>query len=162
MNTAYIGIGSNIGDPIHYVKTAISALSKLERSNLEICSSFYITAPIGKLDQPNFVNAVVKLKTEFSASDLLHHLQKIESDNGRLRLEENGPRTLDLDILLYGQLTTNSVELAIPHPQLHLRAFVLYPLHEIAPEINIPGRGNISAWIPFVANQKILKLSRLK
>jgi 2-amino-4-hydroxy-6-hydroxymethyldihydropteridine diphosphokinase len=109
-------------------------------------------------DQPDFINAVAALETTLAPEALLEALLDLEQRFGRLRAEKNGPRTLDLDLLLYNELELQLPRLTLPHPRLHLRAFVLLPLAEIAPHLQLPRRGSIAAWLPAVANQGIRKL----
>ena len=158
MNTAYVALGANLGDPAATIRAAFGALANLPESRVVRCSSLYRTAPVGNIEQPEFINAVAKLETTLSPESLLDALLDIETRFGRLRAEKNGPRTLDLDLLLYNNQQVDLPRLTLPHPRLHLRAFVLHPLAEIAPEIVIPGRGSLAAWLPAVAIQGIAKL----
>jgi len=158
MNTAFIALGANLGDPAATVKAAFAALANLPDSRIVHCSSLYRTAPVGITEQPEFVNAVAQLETDLAPEALLDALLEIEQRFGRIRAERNGPRTLDLDLLLYGDQFVSLPRLTLPHPRLHLRAFVLYPLAEIAPNLEIPGRGTVAAWLPAVANQGIVRL----
>ncbi len=139
MIRTYIGLGSNLAHPIQQIKTAIDALKNLPQSHLIATSRLHQTAPVGFLDQPDFINAAVMLDTQLSARNLLMKLQHIEKDQGRIRNHErNRPRTLDLDILLYGDNIIEEPDLTIPHPRLKERAFVLYPLAEIAADLTLP------------------------
>ena len=158
MSTAYIALGANLGDPASTVRAAFGALANLPESRVVHCSSLYRTAPVGIVDQPEFVNAVAQLETMLAPEALLDALLDIEHRFGRIRGEKDGPRTLDLDLLLYNDQFIDLPRLTLPHPRLHLRAFVLQPLAEIAPDLVIPGRGNIGAWLPAVANQGIVRL----
>ena len=158
MNTAYIALGANLGDPAATVRAAFAALANLPESRLVHSSSLYRTAPVGITAQPEFVNAVAQLETTLAPESLLDALFDIELRFGRIRADKNGPRTLDLDLLLYGHQFIDLPRLTLPHPRLHLRAFVLKPLAEIAPDLVIPGRGSLAAWLPAVANQGIVKL----
>lgn len=158
MNTAYIALGANLGDPASTIRAAFGALANLPESRVVHCSSLYRTAPVGILDQPEFVNAVAQLETKLAPEALLDALLDIEQRFGRIRAEKDGPRTLDLDLLLYNDQFLDLPRLTLPHPRLHLRAFVLQPLAEIAPDLVIPGRGSINAWLPAVANQGIVRL----
>jgi 2-amino-4-hydroxy-6-hydroxymethyldihydropteridine diphosphokinase len=146
MNTAYVALGANLGDPASTVRAAFGALANLPESRITRCSSLYRTTPVGIAEQPDFINAVVALATTLAPETLLDELLELESRFGRQRAEKNGPRTLDLDLLLY-----NDIFLDLP-------AFVLQPLAEIAPDLQIPGRGGIGAWLPAVANQGIARL----
>ena len=157
-NTAYIALGANLGDPAATVRAAFGALANMTGSRVVHSSSMYRTAPVGITEQPEFVNAVAQLETSLAPEDLLDALLDIEHRFGRVRAERNGPRTLDLDILLYNDQLIDLPRLTLPHPRLHLRAFVLQPLAEIAPDLVIPGRGTVAAWLPAVANQGIVRL----
>jgi 2-amino-4-hydroxy-6-hydroxymethyldihydropteridine diphosphokinase len=136
LTTAYIGIGSNMGDKKAACRRAIELLAKAGR--VAAVSSFYCTEPVGYPDQEEFVNAVVKLETPLSPPALLAQCHVIEDELGRSRLFRWGPRTIDLDILLYGEKVRNDAELTIPHPLMSARAFVLIPLAEIAAEVVHP------------------------
>lgn len=158
MKTAYVALGANLDDPATTVRAAFAALANLPDSRIVHCSSLYRTAPVGLADQPEFINAVAELETSLAPEALLDALLEIEQRFGRIRAERNGPRTLDLDLLLYDDQCVDLPRLTLPHPRLHLRAFVLQPLAEIAPDLEIPGRGTVAAWLPAVANQGIVKL----
>ena len=158
MNTAYVALGANLGDPSATIRAAFGALANLPESRVVHCSSLYRTAPVGNTEQPEFINAVAALETTLAPEALLDALFDIEARFGRIRAEKNGPRTLDLDLLLYNNQQLNLPRLTLPHPRLHLRAFVLYPLAELAPDLQLPGRGSIAAWLPAVANQGISRL----
>ena len=158
MNTAYVALGANLGDPAPAVLAAFAALANLPESRVARCSSLYRTAPVGILSQPDFVNAVAVLETTLTPEALLDALLDIEARFGRIRRERNGPRTLDLDLLLYDDIELDLPRLTLPHPRLHLRAFVLLPLAEVAPDLAFPRRGSLAAWLPAVANQGIVRL----
>jgi 2-amino-4-hydroxy-6-hydroxymethyldihydropteridine diphosphokinase len=158
MNTAYVALGANLGNPKATVLAAFAALANLPESRVARCSSLYRTAPVGILSQPDFVNAVALLETTLAPETLLDALLDIEARFGRIRRERNGPRTLDLDLLLYDDIELDLPRLTLPHPRLHLRAFVLLPLAEVAPDLAIPRRGSLAAWLPAVANQGIVRL----
>lgn len=158
MTIAYVALGANLGDPAATVLAAFGALANLPASRVVHTSSLYRTAPVGITEQPEFVNAVAQLDTALAPEDLLDALFDLEHRFGRIRAEKNGPRTLDLDLLLYGDLEFDLPRLTLPHPRLHLRAFVLQPLAEIAPDLRLPRRGSIAAWLPAVANQGIVRL----
>jgi 2-amino-4-hydroxy-6-hydroxymethyldihydropteridine diphosphokinase len=139
---AYIGIGSNLNDPVIQVQQAFQALAKLPASQLIARSPRYRSAPVGgPPDQPDYLNAVAALDTALNPDELLAALQAIEIQQGRVRTVRWGPRTLDLDVLLYGSLQRDDPRLTLPHPRLQERAFVLYPLYDIAPDLVIPGKG---------------------
>jgi 2-amino-4-hydroxy-6-hydroxymethyldihydropteridine diphosphokinase len=158
MKVAYIALGANIGDPAATIRSAFDALSNLAGVRLVQASSLYRTAPVGFENQPDFINAVARIETALPPQALLEALLGLEADFGRIRQEKNGPRTLDLDLLLYDGQVLDAPDLTLPHPRLHLRAFVLVPLAEIAPDLAIPGRGTVAAWLPAVANQAIERL----
>jgi 2-amino-4-hydroxy-6-hydroxymethyldihydropteridine diphosphokinase len=138
---AYIALGSNLEDPVSQVNAGFAALAALPVTRLVAQSALYRTAPVGYAGQPDFINAVAAVETALSPRALLDALLAIERSHGRLRDFPNAPRTLDLDILLYGDLQLQENGLTIPHPRLHERAFVLVPLAEITPQCAIPGRG---------------------
>jgi len=140
--TAYVGLGSNLENPREQVLAAFDELAGLPETRLVRRSALYRSAPIGHEAQPDFVNAVARLETELAPPRLLEALQRIESRHGRERSFPGAPRTLDLDLLLYGDAVIASPALTLPHPRMHQRAFVLRPLAEIAPEASVPGRGN--------------------
>ena len=131
MTSAYIGLGSNLQDPARQLGTALMALERLPGSKLASVSRMYRSAAIGPGSQPAYLNAVARLDTELPPLPLLHALQQIEQSQGRIRTVRWGPRSLDLDILLYGNSVIDTPELRIPHPAMHLRNFVIYPLAQI-------------------------------
>jgi len=135
VTTAYVGIGSNLNDPRAQVLQAFTELEGLPHTRVVKKSSLYRSAPIGHAAQPDFINAVAQLETGLPAERLLAELHALEARHGRQRSFANAPRTLDLDVLLYGDAQMSSPSLTIPHPRLHERAFVLKPLLEIAPQL---------------------------
>lgn len=139
MITVFIAVGSNLGDPVTQAKVAIEAIKQLPKSHTVSCSSLYSSTPMGPQDQPDYINAVVEIQTELTPLELLDCTQTIELEQGRVRKEERwGPRTLDLDILLYGNEVMDSERLTVPHYGMKEREFVLYPLAEIAPNLTLP------------------------
>ena len=140
-HTAYIALGSNIGDSEAYLKEAIDKLDHLPTSRVEKVSSFLVTAPYGVTDQPDFLNGCLKLRTLLYPYELLAELNRIEKEAGRERIIHWGPRTIDLDILLYGDCVMHTETLTIPHSEMHKRQFVLEPLSEIAPYVKHPVLG---------------------
>lgn len=136
-HTAYIGLGSNLDDPRRQVETALAELGRLPRSHLKAASSLYQSRPLGP-PQPDYINAVAALETDLAPLELLDQLQSLEERHRRVRVERWGPRTLDLDLLLYDDQVIDQPRLQVPHPELHRRAFVLYPLAEIAPDLALP------------------------
>lgn len=154
----FIALGANLGDPVATVNAALVALRGLPQTQFIAASSLYRTAPVGLKHQPDFINAVVELSAVSSAPDLLQSLFAIEERFGRQRSVRNAPRTLDLDLLLYGDAVSDDPQLTLPHPRLHERAFVLAPLAEIAPQLSIQGRGRVSDLLVLCADQQIEKL----
>jgi 2-amino-4-hydroxy-6-hydroxymethyldihydropteridine diphosphokinase len=133
---AYVGIGSNLDDPRAHVTRAFDELDQLPHTRVVRKSSLYRSAPLGYAAQPDFVNAVAQLETALPAERLLDELQQLEARHGRTRSFANAPRTLDLDVLLFGDLELRTKALTVPHPRMHERAFVLEPLLEIAPHLH--------------------------
>lgn len=159
MNLAFVALGANLDDPVAQVRAAGAALANVPDSRLLRLSSLYRTAPVGIRAQPDFINAVAALATRLPPPQLLDALFAVERRFGRRREFYQAPRTLDLDLLLYDELVVDSLPLSVPHPRMHLRAFVLAPLLEIAPHCRIPGRGSAVAWLPAVSMQRIEKLA---
>lgn len=155
MVAAFVGLGSNLADPVFQLQRACLRLDALPQTRLEAASRLYRSAPVGYLEQPDFVNAVVRLETELSAPQLLKHLLQLEHLQGRERKRLYGPRTLDLDILLYQQQTIQCPGLTVPHPHMHRRAFVLKPLLDIAPHQTIPGQGEAERLLSRLTEQQI-------
>ena len=156
---SYVGIGSNLDDPVARVRMGLAALQGLPGSALVTFSSLYRTTPIGITDQPEFVNAVAALDTQLAPTVLLRELLAIERAAGRRRgTVQGGPRTLDLDLLLYGDLEITSADVTIPHPRMHERAFVLAPLFEIAPMLRIPMKGAVSMLLGRCEAQSVVRL----
>ncbi|EKO3655107.1 2-amino-4-hydroxy-6-hydroxymethyldihydropteridine diphosphokinase [Vibrio metschnikovii] len=145
MTIAYIAVGSNLAKPILQAKQAIEALKQLPKSQFIAASSLYSSTPMGPQDQPEYINAVVVIDTQLSPLALLDCTQAIEQEQGRERKAERwGPRTLDLDILLYGDEIIDSPRLTVPHYGMKVREFVLYPLDEIAPDLSLPDGTKLS------------------
>jgi 2-amino-4-hydroxy-6-hydroxymethyldihydropteridine diphosphokinase len=139
MNAVYLGLGSNLATPEQQLQCAITSLAALADSELVCCSSFYASRPMGPQDQPDYVNAVALINTTLTPRQLLAETQAIEQQQGRVRKANQwGPRTLDIDILLYGDVSLQSTQLTIPHYGMKQREFVLYPLFEIAPDLVLP------------------------
>lgn len=154
---AYLGLGANLGDAQATLHAAIDALRALPNGRVVGLSSFYRSAPI-EASGPDYLNAVVALTTTLPPLALLHAVQAIEQAHGRERPYHNAPRTLDIDLLLYGDVQINTTELTLPHPRLTERAFVLYPLLEIAPT-SLPVLGELAQYLPAVTGQQIEKLA---
>jgi len=156
---AYIGIGSNLDDPVRQVKEALEELDTIPDSILISKSGLYGSKPMGPADQPEYVNAVAALDTLLSPEELLQALQKIEQRLGREPGGEKwGPRVIDLDLLLYGKKKISSDTLTVPHPGMHERDFVIIPLAEIAGNMSIPGKGQLSTLIAACENHSVKKL----
>lgn len=142
---AFIGLGSNLDDPESHVLAAFDELSRLPSTRVVARSSLYRSSPLGYLDQPDFINAVAEVETGLGPHELLAALLALEQRHGRRRDFLNGPRTLDLDVLLYGGLVLHEHGLTLPHPRIGERAFVLLPLLELDPDCEIPGGGRADA-----------------
>ncbi len=140
---AYVGVGSNLGDPAARVRAAFGALAGLPQTQLIATSRLYRTAPFGPVPQGDFINAVAGLLTQLGAEDLLRQLRAIETAAGRVREQRWGPRTLDLDLLVYGDQRIDTPDLTVPHPGIAERGFVLAPLLDLAPTLEIPGMGRV-------------------
>jgi 2-amino-4-hydroxy-6-hydroxymethyldihydropteridine diphosphokinase len=158
MHSIFIGLGSNLENPQKKIKDAIQLINKIDDVTINSTSSLYETPPVGFLDQPNFINAVVQISSTINYNELLIKLFDIERIFGRIRKEKNGPRTLDLDILLFDDLILESESLIIPHPRMHERLFVLIPLLEISPAIIIPKYGSASSLVSKLKMQNIKKV----
>ncbi len=178
--TAYIGLGSNLADragqtlvprgpgfvrpctsPADMVRAGMEALAGLAQTRVETCSSLYRSAPIGLTAQPDFVNAACRVRTELAAPALMQALLDIEHRHGRVRDDvKGGPRTLDLDLLLYGAEILDASGLTVPHPRLHERAFVLQPLHELDATLAVPGRGRVADLLAACRGQRVERLER--
>ena len=159
---AYVGMGSNLQEPRAQLEQAVTAMKRLPHSRLVAISFLYDSAPIGPPDQPRYLNAAVKLVTQLPPVELLLHLQDIERAQQRRRTAERwGPRTLDLDLLLYGAQRIDDDVLTVPHPRLAERAFALYPLRDLDPDLTIPGRGKLLALMPSVADQSLSMIGPL-
>lgn len=156
---AHIGLGANLADPEKQVRAALDELAAAPGIMLERKSSLYRTAPIGYDNQPDFINAVARVRTTLEPQALLDALLDIERTHGRVREFLNAPRTLDLDVLLYEDRVISTDTLNVPHPRAHLRAFVLLPLLEVSPDVIIPGIGPASAWLAHCQDQPIQRIA---
>jgi len=155
---ATVGLGANLNDPAAQVEYALAELDRLPGTRLLAQSSLYASAPVGYVDQPDFINAVAQVETDLAPRALLAALLDIEHRHGRERSFRNAPRTLDLDLLLYGNAHFHEDGLTLPHPRMTERAFVLLPLLEIAPAALIPGRGRAADWLAACADQLVTVL----
>ena len=140
---AYIGLGSNLGQPFQQIRDAIKALDEHQDVDVVNTSGFYLSKPMGPEDQPDYVNAVIEIKTTMTAEKLLACCQSIEIQQGRIKVRHWGERSIDLDILLYAEQQIETDALVIPHPGICLRDFVYMPLLEVDPEIVVPGKGSL-------------------
>ena len=157
--TAYVGIGSNLDGPAAHVIRAFDDLSRLPQTSLVARSPLYKSPPMGPQGQPDFINAVAALETRLEARALMRALLGIEMHHGRRRDGTRwGPRSLDLDLLLYGDTVSHTPELVLPHPGMHERAFVLYPLADIAPGLTIPGSGTVEELRARQADARVVRL----
>ena len=158
MHQAFIALGSNLQDPQAQVERALQTIANTPNIKLIKASSLFKTAPIGYDNQPDFINAVAEIETDLSPLELLHSLLEIETQHGRERPFPNAPRVLDLDVLLYGNIELNTAELTLPHPRMYRRGFVMLPLAEIAPKINIGNHGYADELASKCDNQGVSKL----
>lgn len=157
MIPVFIAIGSNLANPLLQVEAALAALANLPHSRLVKTSSFYRTKPLGPQNQPDYLNAVVKLETELAAEQLLDATQAIELNQGRQRKGQRwGARTLDLDLLLYGTQVIHSERLTVPHYDMKNREFMLYPLAEIAPDLHFPDGSTLQAALKKIDRRGLL------
>ncbi len=154
MDGVYVGLGANLGDAAAALAAAVAALAALDATDVVAVSPTYRSAPIDA-SGPDFLNAVVRLRTGLAPEALLAALQDIEAAHGRERPYRHAPRTLDLDLLLYGKVCLDTPTLSVPHPRLHLRAFVLRPLADLCPDLVVPGRGALGDLLPAVAGQRL-------
>ena len=154
---AYVGAGANLGDTRQAIESAVEALAHRREIEVLRTSRLYRSASMGA-EGPDYLNAVIELRTVLGPLQLLHELRAIETAHGRQRSYPNAPRTLDLDLLLYGDCELALPTLQVPHPRLHERAFVLHPLAELSPDLVVPGLGFIADLLPTVADQPVDRL----
>ena len=146
MTRVWLAIGSNLASPLQQVNAALAALAQIPDTRVVTVSAFYRTPPLGPQDQPDYLNAAVALETALEPEALLDHTQRIELQQGRVRKDERwGPRTLDLDIMLFGDRVMNTPRLTVPHYDMKNRGFMLWPLFEIAPELTFPDGERLTA-----------------
>lgn len=155
VHRAFIALGSNLDDPAFHVQRAFGELARVPSCHLLTHSALYRSAPVGRLDQPDFINAVAQIETTLAPHGLLEALLEIEHSHGRVREYPNAPRTLDLDLLLYDDLQCDKRGLILPHPRMHQRAFVLQPLLEIAPDCRIPRHGAVIELLATCGGQRV-------
>jgi 2-amino-4-hydroxy-6-hydroxymethyldihydropteridine diphosphokinase len=154
----WIGIGSNLGDPVGQVRDSFDALDAIPGTTLRQTSGLYRTAPMGPQDQPDYINAVAKLETRLAPNALLDAMQAIERSAGRARTIKWGPRVLDLDLLTYGDQCLDEAGLQVPHPGIRDRNFVLLPLLSVAPDLEIPGLGSVRQLAAATGDEGIVRL----
>jgi len=160
---AYIGLGSNLASPEQQVEFALAELDAIEQTRLLTWSSLYRTAPIDVPgEQPDYINAVALLRTKLAPEALLAALRAIELRHGERAESRNAPRALDLDLLMVDEIQRTTHDLVLPHPRLHQRAFVLVPLREIAPEIEVPGQGSAKRLLAAIANDPRQRVIRVR
>ncbi|HKE43958.1 MAG TPA: 2-amino-4-hydroxy-6-hydroxymethyldihydropteridine diphosphokinase [Steroidobacteraceae bacterium] len=160
---AYVGLGSNLDGPQAQVLSAFTHLAAIARTRCVVQSRLYVSTPLGPADQPDFVNAAAGLLTQLSAVELLHELKRIESDMGRTPPPVRwGPRRIDLDLLLYDGLRLQEPGLTLPHPGIHARNFVLYPLADIAPALFVPGHGPVDELARQLGSKGLRPLARAR
>jgi|SRR5215831_8020204 len=159
MSTAFVALGSNLDDPVMQVRRGLARLASLPQTRLARSSALYRNPPVGYLEQPDFVNAVAMIETGLGPRELLETLLEIEREHGRARAIPKGPRTLDLDLALYGDRMIEEPGLIVPHPRLAERAFVLLPIAEIAPDAVVPGKGRIADLVKAVDASGMVKIS---
>lgn len=152
--TAWIALGANLGEPRRQLEAALVELDATPGISVRRRSNWYRSIPFGPVEQDDFINGVAELATRLGPIELLDVLQAIETAHGRTREQRWGPRTLDLDILLYANQVIETDRLAVPHPGIRERNFVLYPLHELEPELEIPGLGSVASLVAGLAGQK--------
>ncbi len=158
MTLTYVGLGANIGEPRRQIEAAIEEMKNIPGTKVLLISGMYKSAPVGYADQPDFLNAVAQLDTGLAAEALLERLQDIEHRHGRERPFPGATRTLDLDLLLYGDQVLATPRLTVPHPRMHERRFVLAPLAEIAPQAAIPGHGSVGALLAACREQAVQRI----
>lgn len=155
----FLGMGSNLNSPPRQIKAALKAITKLPGTQLVRCAPWYQSIAIGPGSQPRYINSVVEIDTVLKPRVLLRALQQIEQQQGRKRIVHWGPRTLDIDILLYANQTLKTRQLQIPHPRLGERNFVLYPLVDIAPELNLPDGTSLAALLANCSPEGIVRFN---
>lgn len=158
MSIAFIGLGSNLQQPLRQLLNALDAMAQLAATELQKCSPFYRSAAIGPGDQPDYINAVARIKTGYGPVELLAQLQAIENAQGRQREIRWGARTLDLDLLLHGEQTLQTPGLQLPHPRMTQRNFVLYPLNDICPRLRLPDNTTLQSLLAGVDSSGLERL----
>lgn len=162
MAIVYLSLGSNLGDREANIRNALNSLAQYPNIHLEKVSSFYETAPVGNIDQPDFINAVARIETDVSPMEIFYTCMEIECEMGRVRNLKWETRVIDIDILLYDNVTVHTSELTVPHPRMMERAFVMAPLAEIAPDIKLPGGKTPGEILIILKDQHVRKLAEVK
>lgn len=160
MHKVYIGLGSNLNQPLEQLNKAVQTLSQLSELNNLVVSTFYQSKPVGPQDQPDFVNAVASFLTNLSPLDVLNTLQNIEQDHNRVRERHWGPRTLDLDLLLYDNEQINLPRLTVPHPLMLERGFVIKPLADLAPDLQLSNGATVSQHLDKLDTSDLVPIHR--
>ncbi len=161
MTEAYIGLGANLGDAAQTLLSAVRSIDALPATRVTRCSSIYQSAPIDATG-PDYLNSVVAIQTALDAPELFGALLQIEQEFGRQRPFRNAPRTLDLDLLLFGDSRINTPSLTVPHPRMHERAFVLEPLAQIAPDLALPGLPALALLLKRCSHQKTFRMAAIE
>jgi 2-amino-4-hydroxy-6-hydroxymethyldihydropteridine diphosphokinase len=156
---AFVALGSNLEDPQQQVLRALAELDGLPETRVTARSALYRTAPVGYDNQPDFINAAAEVSTTLEPLALLRALLALETAHGRERPFPNAPRVIDLDLLLYDDLELHDPELTVPHPRLHERGFVLFPLADIAPELHVPGKGTVRDLLQALPDQGVARMA---
>jgi 2-amino-4-hydroxy-6-hydroxymethyldihydropteridine diphosphokinase len=159
IHRAFVALGSNLEDPQQQVLRALAELDGLPETRVTAKSALYRTAPVGYDNQPDFINAAAEVSTTLEPFALLRALLALETAHGRERPFPNAPRVIDLDLLLYDDLELHDPELTLPHPRLHERGFVLFPLADIAPELHVPGRGVVRDLLQALPDQGVARMA---
>lgn len=159
MSLVYLGLGSNQNKPLHQIDMAVKAINNIDNISIIKKSSIYETKPVGFINQPNFFNMVILIETKLNPLNLLKNFQRIEKNQKRVKKILNGPRTIDIDILIFEDLHMNLTNLIIPHPRMHERAFVMFPLVEIEPDIRIPKIDNIDKILGKLNKNDLIKIN---
>jgi 2-amino-4-hydroxy-6-hydroxymethyldihydropteridine diphosphokinase len=159
IHRAFVALGSNLEDPQQQVLRALAELDGLPETRVTARSALYRTAPVGYDNQPDFINAAAEVSTTLEPLALLRALLALETAHGRERPFPNAPRVIDLDLLLYDDLELHDPELTLPHPRLHERGFVLFPLADIAPELHVPGRGVVRDLLQALPDQGVARMA---
>ncbi|OUR63976.1 2-amino-4-hydroxy-6-hydroxymethyldihydropteridine diphosphokinase [Methylophaga sp. 42_25_T18] len=157
----FIGLGSNLESPLEQIKTAVNDMQLMLETEFIACSSLYKSPPMGPQDQPDYINAVIELDTELAPHLLLDQLQQIEQQHGRIRKRHWGERTLDLDLLVYGDVIIHDERLTVPHPGIATRAFVLYPLAELDEQLVIPGCGKVKQLVKLCPRDGLQQVEKI-